>query len=186
MRSVINEFGRRLPYIARENAADHGPAVMRVIYAALLVMATASPALAQREPVIVVPGKAGVPVYINGIDASWAIVEGQFGLDRPGVVAPTVTYRPYYIASLPHRAPAYHPASGERPGYGRLEVVPPPDRPIPPEAPTYYRSWSGGSSSNLVTQPSPYSPVPVVVEPRFGRHNPTPKSKPKEPTNRSP
>jgi len=53
--------------------------------------------LAQREPEIVIPGKAGVPVYINGIDASWGIVEGEFGLDRPGLVAPRVTYRPLIV-----------------------------------------------------------------------------------------
>ena len=31
---------------------------------------------------------------INGIDASWGVVEGEFGLDRPGAVTPTVIYRP--------------------------------------------------------------------------------------------
>ena len=75
---------------------------MRVIHAALLLAVSASPALAQREPVIVIPGKPGVPVYINGIDASWGVVEGEFGLDRPGVVTPTVTYRPLTdLGSLP-------------------------------------------------------------------------------------
>ena len=35
---------------------------------------------------------------INGIDASWGVVEGEFGLDRPGVVAPTVIYRPLQVS----------------------------------------------------------------------------------------
>ena len=61
---------------------------------ALLLAMTATPAFAQREPEIVIPGKPGVPVMINGIDASWGVVEGEFGLDRPGAVAPTVIYRP--------------------------------------------------------------------------------------------
>ncbi len=63
---------------------------MRPVPAILLAAVTASPALAQRAPEIVIPGKPGVPVYINGIDASWGVVEGDFGLDRPGSVAPTV------------------------------------------------------------------------------------------------
>ncbi len=58
-------------------------------------------AFAQREPQIVIPGKAGVPVYINGVDASrGVVVVGEFGLDRPGLVAPTVIYRPL-IAEFP-------------------------------------------------------------------------------------
>ena len=71
---------------------------MRLLCAALLLAVTASPALAQREPEIVIPGKPGVPVIINGIDASYGIVEGEFGLDRPGLVAPTVVYRPLLTA----------------------------------------------------------------------------------------
>src|ERR1700722_8905039 len=97
---------------------------MRFVHAALVVTVSASPALAQREPVLVVPGKPGVPVYINGIDASWGIVEGEFGLDRPGVVAPTVIYRPLAVA-VPLSTPGYFPADGRRPASGRLEIVPP-------------------------------------------------------------
>ncbi len=106
-----------------------------------------SPAFAQREPVIVIPGKAGVPVYINGIDASWGVVEGEFGLDRPGLVAPTVIYRPLLI-SYPTAAPApFFPKDNKRPGYGRLEIIPPANRLLPPPAPSYYRSWSSSPGS---------------------------------------
>jgi hypothetical protein len=65
---------------------------------ALLLAVSASPAFAQREPQIVVPGRPDVPVIINGIDASWGIVEGEFGLDRPGAMAPVVIYRPLEVA----------------------------------------------------------------------------------------
>ena len=34
-------------------------------------------------PVFVIPGKPGVPVIINGYDASYSVVEGDWGLDRP-------------------------------------------------------------------------------------------------------
>ena len=61
---------------------------MRPVSAILLAAITASPAFAQRAPEIVIPGKPGVPVYIDGIDASWGIVESDFGLDRPGMLAP--------------------------------------------------------------------------------------------------
>ena len=63
---------------------------MRLVHAIVLLAVTASPAFAQGVPEIVIPGKRGVPVYINGIDASWGIVEGEFGLDRPGAMTPSV------------------------------------------------------------------------------------------------
>jgi hypothetical protein len=143
---------------------------MRLVHAALLLAITASPALAQHEPVIVIPGKLGVPVYINGIDASWGVVEGEFGLSRPGQVAPVVTYRPL-VVSYPVNARTYYPATGKRPGYGRLEVVPPADRPMPPPAPTYFRSWSSQSAPGPVTDYAPYPAPPVVVSPKFGRRS---------------
>ena len=152
---------------------------MRLAYAILLTAITASPALAQRAPEIVIPGKPGVPVYINGIDASWGIVEGEFGLDRPGEMTPVVIYRPLVVA-MPLNAPSYHPKTGNRPGYGRLEIVPPADRVLPPPAPTYYRSWSSGSAPGPVTDYAPF-PVPSVqITPRYGQRNkpPQPKGKP--------
>ncbi len=157
---------------------------MRLVGAALLLAVTVSPAFAQREPVIVIPGKAGVPVYINGIDASWGIVEGEFGLDRPGLVAPTVTYRPLLI-NYPTPAPRpFFPKEGKQPGYGRLEIIPPPDRPLPPPAPTYYRSWSSSSGATPATiyPPYPMPDVDVGVFPSWGggggrhkHHGPRPK-----------
>lgn len=131
---------------------------MRLLYAALLLAVSASSALAQREPQIVVPGRPGLPVYINGIDASWGIVEGEFGLDRPNEVAPSVIWRPYLI-SAPYRVPGYYPADGRRPRYGRLEIVPPPNRRLPPPAPSYFRHWSSESAPGPVTEYPPYAPV---------------------------
>ena len=143
---------------------------MRLVHAVLLTVLAASPALAQRAPQLVIPGKPGVPVYINGIDASWGIVEGEFGLDRPGEMAPTVIYRPLIVA-LPTNTPSYHPETGKRPGYGRLEVVPPPNRVLPPPAPTYYRNWSAGSAPGPVTDYPPYPMPDVLVTPTYGPRN---------------
>ncbi len=135
---------------------------MRFLYAALLLAVSCCSALAQREPEIVIPGKPGVPVYINGIDASWGIVEGEFGLDRPNQVNPTVVYRPY-LAALPYEVPSYFPAEGRRPGYGRLEIAPPPNRRLPAPGPKYHRFWSSESAPGPVTQ-YPAGP-PVIVAP---------------------
>ena len=74
------------------------------LYLTAILAVTASPAFAQREPEIVIPGRPDVPVIINGVDASWGIVEGEFGLDRPGLVAPTVVYRPLLVY-VPSSAP---------------------------------------------------------------------------------
>jgi hypothetical protein len=138
---------------------------MRFLYAALLLAVTCSSALAQREPEIVIPGKPGVPVYINGIDASWGVVEGEFGLDRPNEVAPTVVYRPYLASASPQAVPGYFPADGRRPGYGRLEINPPPNRRLPP--PPYFRSWSSESAPGPATEYPSYPPVSVA--PIIGR-----------------
>ena len=67
----------------------------QLCYAAFALAITASSAFAQRGPVIVIPGRPDVPVYIHGIDASWGIVEGEFGLDRPNMATETVIWRPY-------------------------------------------------------------------------------------------
>jgi hypothetical protein len=141
---------------------------MRVVATALLFAATCSPALAQREPEIVIPGKAGVPVIIDGVDASWSVVDGEFGLDRPGEMTPIITFRPL-LAAVPYEVPGYFPKTGRKPGYGRLEIIPPPDAPKPPPAKSYSRSWSSQSAPGPVTDYSPYPMPPVVVEPSFGR-----------------
>lgn len=139
---------------------------MRFLYAALFLAATCCSALAQREPQIVIPGKPGVPVYINGVDASWGIVEGEFGLDRPNQVNPTVVYRPYLVA-LPYDVPGYFPADGRRPGYGRLEIVPPAQRRSRAPGPRYDRFWSSESDPGPATT-YPAGP-PVIVAPSFNR-----------------
>jgi hypothetical protein len=153
---------------------------MRISHAALLLAVSASPALAQRAPVIVMPGRPDVPVllsgvlpvYMNGVDASWSVIEGEFGLDRPGEMTPTVIYQ------LPPRLipysrgvayePGYFPHSGERPGYGRLEVLPGPNRPRPPAAPSFRQGWSSQSAPTPVTVYPPFTTPPIVVAPGGG------------------
>ena len=118
---------------------------MRLVHAAVLLAVSASPALAQRGPYIVIPGRPDVPIFENGVDVSWSVVEGEYGLDRPNIANPVVIYRmPPVVVPYPGRAalgPAYFPRDGMTPGYGRLEIVPPPNCPLPRQAQSYSRSW---------------------------------------------
>lgn len=146
---------------------------MRVVHAVLLLAVSASPAFAQRVPAIVIPGRPDVPIFMNGVDISWSVVEGDFGLDRPLGVWPTVVYRPYAVVIPYYSAaaypggpaaygPRYFPRDGKRPGYGRLEIEPPANRPLPPPAPSYRRSWSSQSGAGPVTEYPPFAAPPVI------------------------
>jgi hypothetical protein len=102
-------------------------------------------AQAADAPAIVIPGRAGVPVIINGGDASFCVVEGDWGLARPGHVPVTVVACPPQRPIPSYELP-YFPALGRRPGYGRLEVEPPPDRELPKPAESYHRQWESQSA----------------------------------------
>lgn len=154
---------------------------MRVAYAALLLAMSACPALAQRVPAIVIPGRPDVPVLMNGVDVSWSVIEGDFGLDRPIGVTPTVIYRPFAVVAPYYGAyaygyapraygPRYFPSTGGRPGYGRLEVVPPPGRPLPPPAPSFRQDWSSQSAPGPATEYPPFDPPPAGIWSGGGRH----------------
>jgi len=136
----------------------------------------ASAAQAQYAPVIAVPGRADVPVLMNGYDASWAVIEGDWGLARPGQVSPTVIYRLAPAAVYPPPAGPYYPSTGQAPRYGRLEVVPPPNRPRPRPAETFYRDWGTQSDMNApVTTYPPFNPPEVI----YGNSDPQPQPHPR-------
>ncbi len=149
---------------------------MRLLHTALWLAVSISPALAQRAPVIVVPGRPDVPILINGVDVSWSVIEGEFGLDRPNEVNPTLIYRPYAVVTRvppPNYAPqysepGYFPSTGHRPGYGRFEVMPPPTRPPPRSAPTYFRNWSSESAPGPATEYAPFTEMPAYVSGGWG------------------
>ena len=126
-------------------------------WAALIAVALAGSALAPLSaradsgPVIVIPSRPGVPVIINGRDASYAVVEGDWGLSRPGAVPITVIggspVLPNHVYARRH---SYHPRYGRAPERGRNETEPPSDR-LPPEpAESFYRSWSSSSDMTPV------------------------------------
>jgi hypothetical protein len=73
------------------------------------------------------------------------------------------------IAPYPGRAaigPSYFPHDGTRPGYGRLEVIPPPNRPLPRPAEGYVRGWrmeSAPTPADLPPSNPPNMAAPVIA-----------------------
>jgi len=114
---------------------------------------------ADSGPVIVLPGRHGLPVIINGVDVTGAVLEGDWGLYSPHMVGPTIIlppgrrYRGTYYQDVQD---SYYPAFGREPGYGRHEIEPPANRSLPPPAPSFHRSWSSRS------EPLPASSDPPV------------------------
>jgi len=139
------------------------PLSFAVLCAALAV---AAPARAQTGPVIVVPGKPGVPVIINGVVADGAIVYGDWGLAKPNNAGLTIIDPAGYAASYDSRG--YYPATGRAPRYGRLEGEPQGRR--RPANTDFHREWSAGSNPGVpVTEYPPFNPPPVILAPRDRR-----------------
>jgi hypothetical protein len=135
----------------------------------------AAAAQADHRPVIAVPGNTQVPVFVDGVDASYAVVVGEWGLHAPGRIAPKII--PPVVVGYPGYAPVdpgYYPATGRRPRYGRQEADPI-GHATPRPAQSFYREWSAESGAGPVTEYPPFEPPSVVVEPRrrhrqSGRH----------------
>src|SRR6201996_4020008 len=111
---------------------------------------------------IVVPSHPGVPVIINGIDVSYAVLEGGFGLGKGVNNQPTI-----YGGRVAEPEPTvghYYPSLGTRPGYGRLEIEPPANRRLPQPAESYHDSWSA-QSQPLPAQSSPPQDIPLYPPP---------------------
>lgn len=125
----------------------------------LTALALAAPcAHADHAPNYVVPGRPDVPVIINFFDASWGVVEGEWGLYRPGAVSPTVIPAPYVTPRTV--AKPYYPSLGGPAYKGRLEIEPPADRQLPAPAPSYHRSWTSESQNLPATE---YAPSPPII-----------------------
>ena len=118
-----------------------------VVVSGLAAFAAAAPACAgDTGPVIVIPSRPGVPVVINGRDASYAVVEGDWGLARPGHVPLTVYGdMPIRPNSVYEPRSTYHPRYGHAPPRGRNETEPPSSG-APTPAESFSRNWSSSSS----------------------------------------
>src|SRR3954462_13850453 len=113
---------------------SRGRTAFVVVALASFALAPAS-ARADSGPVIVIPSRPGVPVVINGRDASYAVVEGDWGLSRPGAVPVTVIGGPPILPNpIYTRRTSYHPKYGRAPERGRNEVEPAADRALPDAA----------------------------------------------------
>lgn len=155
---------------------------MRAGLAVAIFIATAPTALASEGFDIVIPGRPGVPIIINGIDASYAVVEGQWGLGMNTHVQPTV-YGGRYIDWEPNVG-HYYPTLGRKPGYGRLEIEPPANCVLPKPAESYHQSWSAQSAppAPQPQQPEvPFYPPPVIVAPPEGGGLQAPPGRPQDP-----
>lgn len=135
---------------------------MRLAASLAVLIGSTVLAFADSGGVIAVPGKPGVPVMINGRDATYAMVEGDWGLSRGVHVQPTVYggWDRYEAPPVGH----YYPSLGRRPGYGRLEIQPPANRKLPQPAESFSRSWSAQSAPPAL-QPVPENPPAVIVAP---------------------
>jgi hypothetical protein len=145
-----------------------GLEMKRAGLALAILIGAALPALAGEGFDIIIPGRAGVPVIINGVDASYAVVEGDFGLGKGIHMQPTIYGgRP---AEPEPNVGHYYPSLGRTPGYGRLEIEPPANRKLPQPAESYHESWSAQSAPPpKVQQPEvPFYPPPVIVAPPNG------------------
>ena len=72
---------------------------MRAFSALLFMIGTTLPAFAGDGFNVVIPGRPGVPIIINGVDASYRVIEGDRGLSRDVHVQPTVYGGRVYLGS---------------------------------------------------------------------------------------
>ena len=143
---------------------------MRIRVTLAILVAMTSTAFAGGGFDIVIPGRPGVPIIINGVDASYAVVEGEWGLGQGNQVQPTI-YGGRYIDPVP-RVGHYYPSAGRMPGYGRLEVEPPANRRLPQPAESYHESWSAQSAPLPAQSNVPVNPPEIIYAPQDDRRRP--------------
>ena len=139
---------------------------MRLVMAAAILIGSMPLAFAGEGFDLVIPGRPGVPIIINGIDVSYAVLEGDFGLGKGVNNQPTV-FGGRYVGWEPPNVGHYYPSLGLRPGYGRLEIEPPANRRLPQPAESYHQSWSAESAPQPAQQQPeiPFYPPPVIMAP---------------------
>jgi hypothetical protein len=137
---------------------------MHLRAALAILIGMTSTALAGEGFDLVIPGRPGVPIIVNGIDVSYAVVEGDFGLGKGIHNQPTI-YGGRYVDYAPNVG-HYYPSSGHLPGYGRLEIEPPPNRRLPQPAQSYYQSWSAQSAPLPPQTDVPLNPPPIIYAPQ--------------------
>jgi hypothetical protein len=150
---------------------------MRLLSALVLALCAAIAgtlgARAQSGPVIVVPGKVGIPVTINGVVVDGAVVYGDWGLGRNG--GPQIIIDGPVGAIENWDSRGYYPSMGHAPRVGRLEIEPPAR---PRHNTNFYREWGTGSNMEApVTEYPPFNPPPVILAPK-GKQKSAPRGAP--------
>jgi len=146
---------------------------MRLGLALAIVIGMTPAAFAAEGFEVVVPSRPGVPIIINGVDVSYAVLEGGYGLGKGVNNQPTI-----YGGRLVEPEPPvghYYPSLGVKPAYGRLEIEPPANRKLPQPAESYHQSWSAQSAPTPATSPTlqpdiPFYPPPVIMAPPGDNH----------------
>jgi hypothetical protein len=139
--------------------------LLRAIVLVLVTSAVQAPlAKADNAPAFVLPDRFGRPAIVDGVDVTYAVIEGDWGLYRPGHGRVVV----YDAApALYPRSQGYFPAMGHRPTRGRLEIEPRrAGAQIRPAEP-YFRAWSTQSGSAPASMAPTGDPPQVIVAPRF-------------------
>ena len=151
-----------------------------------LVLAGTPAALAgaDTEPVIVVPGRLGVPIIVDGQDVRGAVIEGDWGLARGhtgltiirprGPIYQGYAGRSMFRATWP-RVGHFFPGTGVQPRVGGEEVIPPANRRLPPKAESLERSYKSESMPLPANNELPLYPMPPVgigvgIDVNSGRH----------------
>src|SRR5260370_41817817 len=137
---------------------------MQLRAALAFLIAMTSQALAGEGVDLVIPGRPGVPVIINGIDVSYAVVEGDFGLGKGFHKQPTI-YGGRYVDYAPNVG-HYYPSAGHVPGYGRLEIQPPPNRKRPQAAESHFPSLSPQPAQDTAHPDLSLKPPTVSLRPQ--------------------
>jgi hypothetical protein len=140
------------------------PGLASVFAVGWLVAGATALTASETGPVIVIPGRAGVPIMMDGRDVSYSVIEGDWGLGRPSNIAPRVIYRYGPPVRFGPGSASYFPSIGQPPRVGRKEVDMPSTNPEPAEG--YIRSWGVQSDPTPATSPSAYETPPVIVAPQ--------------------
>ena len=121
---------------------------------------------------VVIPGRPDVPVIVNafGFDASYTVVEGDFGLNKPAMINPQIVAGPRVVFDPPPRR-FYFPQSDAAPRVGRDEVLPPHGQRVTQPPQTIERNW-GAASDPLPASSDPTYPVNIDASPYVGPWSP--------------
>jgi hypothetical protein len=147
---------------------------MRFATALAILLGTTSASFAAGFD-LVIPMRPGVPIIVNGVDISYAVVEGDFGLGKSVHRQPTVYGG--HVVDTELYVGHYYPSLGSQPGYGRMEIEPPANRKLPQPAESYHESWGAQSAMQPAQPEVPINPPAVILAPRKGggmRNNASP------------